>query len=152
MKRFISALLVGLMALSFTPSETKAQGVDLTNTLSATFSNVLDTVTSTTAHYMVTRQIKGLYKEFFVVASATEISGTTTGTVSLEASQDNVKWYPYYNSMDSTYVLTLDDQTGAQNYRWKLSNFGDGYLRVKAVGGGTVNYTISAKYTAKGKL
>lgn len=116
---------------------------------SATYGAVLDTVTNSTAHYLVTGRVSGVATTVAIHFTALEISGTTAGTATLEASIDGTTWYPYYDSRDSTYSFTLTDVATAQNYRWLVFTGGDEYYRVKVVGSGTVSVKISAKYKSK---
>lgn len=116
---------------------------------SSTYGLALDTVTSTAAHYMVSGQINaGLKKNVEIVLSATEISGTTGGTATVECSLDNSTWFSPYNSLDSTYSFTLTDVATAQIYRWQLTNQNARYYRVKVVGSGSVSVKIAAKMEA----
>lgn len=110
---------------------------------------VLDTVLNATPVYLTSARIGKAYSTLNVVYTATEISGTTSGTATLEASEDGVLWYPIYNSADTSYSFSMTDVATVQNYRWKISNWSDNYVRIKVVGGSTVNFQI--KGTVSGK-
>lgn len=120
-----------------------------------------DTVTAATAKYLTyvnPTTNRGLItgkQTLIIVATGLEISGTTSGSLRLEASVDSTTWYPYYlgtaqvDTAGSNYRLTLADQTGKQTIRWKVTDFVDGYLRVAALGGGTTNWSAEAKISGK---
>lgn len=138
------------MAISF---QSKSQNVPLTSlktTWGASYASgaVFDTIKTTAAVYMYTGPIIGFKDVVNITAVATEISGTTGGTLSLEVSQDGTNWSGTYNSADTIYNLTLADVTTAQVYRWKVLNSGDKYYRVKSVGSGTVVVDIRGTYAA----
>ena len=109
--------------------------------------NAFDTIKTTAAVYLYTGPIDNPKEAINIVFTATEVSGTTSGTVTLEASMDGTTWYPYYNSKDSIYSFTLTDVATAQIYRWQIAG-GDKYYRVKAVGGGSVSVRITGDYSA----
>ncbi len=108
--------------------------------------SVLDSVKTTAAHYFYTNAVNGEKAEVIIVVTATEQSGTTAGTITLEVSADGTDWCSYYTSMDSTYSFSLSDVTGAQVYRWKILNAADKYYRIKAVGISTPNFLVKSKY------
>lgn len=146
MKQLLFSVAV-LFALSFSA---EAQTV---KTLKSTWGTVeasgvaFDTIKTTTALYMYTGSVKGM-NVVNIVAKATELSGTTSGTLTLEASLDGTTWYPYYDSKDSVYSKTLADVTGAQVYRWQITNGTDNYYRVRGIGGGTVSVRFEGTYNA----
>ena len=156
-KLFLFACIVG----SFTalPTITNAQ-ISPTVLKSATGYSK-DTVTAATAKYLTyvsSTTGKGLItgkQTIYVVATGQEISGTTSGSLRIEASADSVTWYPYYlgtaqvDTAGSNYRLTLQDATGKQSIRWVLKDFGDSYLRVAALGGGTTNWSAEGKLWGK---
>lgn len=147
MKKIITILIAALVG--FTSAAQTSQNYAVTSLRSATFNQPFDTVTNTTAHYMVSGPIKGYFSTINVVLKATEISGTTNGTATLETSLDGVSWYPYYNAHDTSYSCTLLDQTGEQTFRWALHDWGDVYVRIKVVGIGTPNVKIAGQVHAK---
>jgi len=111
----------------------------------------VDTVTNAATKYLTLSQTSGSYfKTVSVAVGVTEISGTTGGTVTCEASLDGVVWYDVYNTVSNTgatYSFAPSDVTTAQSYRFKINGWGDKYLRVKYVGTGTMAATITAKAT-----
>lgn len=147
MKKIVLFLLASLVFVAV-----QAQDVSLT-VMKSTGGYNQDTVTSTAAHYLISQKITGR-KDVTVAFKGLEISGTTAGTITLEASIDSTVWYPYYTTIaqDTTggnYRLTLADIGTAQNFRWFLPNFGDAWVRVKCVGISTPNVQVSAKYHAR---
>lgn len=149
MKKVMLAVSVLLLILS--ANVVNGQKIALTDMkrtwgASVPSSYTIDTVVSTAPLYLYSKFLNGPREGLIITASAIEISGTTSGTLSLEVSQDGTTWSPYYNSKDSVYVLTLADNTSTQNYRWEIAKSNDDYFRVKGVGGGTVNYSFFVKY------
>ena len=109
--------------------------------------NAFDTIKTTAAVYLYTGPIDNPKEAINIIFTATEVSGTTSGTATLEASMDGTTWYPYYNSKDSIFSMTLSDVTTAQVYRWQISG-GDKYYRVKAVHGTSGSVRITGSYSA----
>lgn len=146
------SLILGIMALSNVNAQSAFTGAAFSPKVmkSATGWNA-DTVTSTTAHYLISTKITGTYRFINVAFKGLEISGTTAGTISLEASGDSTVWYPFYNAtIQSDVTFSLADVTTDQTHRWELNNHsGDLWIRVKAVGISTPNVQVSAKYWAK---
>lgn len=143
MKKFLFSILMIVIAMTSNTAHSQ------TAMTSATYGNALDTVTSTAAHYMVTGRITGVATTVSLVLKATEISGTTAGTATVEASLDGTNWYSYYDSKDSTYSFSLSDVTTAQYYRWLIYTSGDLYYRIKVVGISTPNVKIQAWYKSQ---
>lgn len=114
---------------------------------SATHGSVLDTVTSTAAHYMVSGAIASMRVQ--VDFTGLELSGTTAGTATLEQSNDGTSWHSYYNAKDTSYSYTLTDVTTAQVFGWSLTDFTGKYLRIKVVGVSTPSFTIAGTYIIK---
>lgn len=113
--------------------------------------NTVDTVANTGTKYMTSQKIGGNIKSLAVAVTLTEISGTTGGTLTLEASLDGVTWYPLYQSYSDTTTFTPAD-VATQAFRWLISpseGFGDTFVRVKYTGTGTMSTKISAKYLAR---
>lgn len=151
MKSVLSTLLILLIAFSV-----KAQNIGLTS-LKTTWGQyeasgaTFDTLKTSAAVYLYTGPLWGVKDKTDITAISTEISGTTAGTITLEASQDGTTWGPYYDSKDSVYSKTLTDVTTAQVYRWDLTNSSDTYYRIKWVGSGTVSVTLTGTYRAYAK-
>lgn len=147
---FFLSFLIGMM---FCLQESAVAQKSPTAAYSTTNSLTLDTITNSTAHYFAIPKIETSYKKnVFVVATGIEISGTTDGLFTLEASGDSTYWYPFHQGtgmIDSTggkLQLDLGDVTTSQSIRWVLPDFADLYLRVKMVGVGTTNFTGRVKY------
>lgn len=119
----------------------------ISGTLKSQYNLTVDTVTNTATKYVYTARVAG-FSLAGVVVNLTEISGTTAGTITLEASQDNVTWYSAYYSTDTTYSFTATD-VATQSFRFKVVNFIDNYLRVKYVGSGTMSTKIAGTWTAR---
>lgn len=152
MKKLLSILAIIAFTLTATVTAT-AQSVPLTNlkkTWGATEASgaIFDTVKTTAAVYLYSGPIWGYKDNVQFTLTATELSGTSGGTATLEVSLDGTNWSSYYNSKDSTYSYTLTDVATAQIYRWDIANWGGGYARIKVVGSGTVSIDIRAKYIA----
>lgn len=149
-KIFVFMTCVG--ALFLTPVILKAQ-VKPTALASTAYGNATDTITSTVAHYFPTPRIAVSPKDIVCLSvRAIEISGTTDGLITLEASSDSSFWYPYFTGTvmkDTTsgpLQFDMADVTTAQGIRWSLTNVGDLYLRAKIVGVGTPSISVTAKY------
>jgi hypothetical protein len=105
----ILMILSGLFAIiASTPTISEAQ-IAVTSLKSAT-GYTKDTVTAASTKYMIYQNpTTGLGKitgrnELTIVANGLEISGTTSGTIRLEASIDSVFWYPYFEGLGPAYV------------------------------------------------
>lgn len=121
------------VAVSFT---TTAQ-----TSLVSQYSLTVDTVTNSGTKYLtIPAAVKGFYKTCSVQFYASEISGTTAGTATLQYSLDNSNWYSV--PRDSVYTLT---DVSTQSFGWQLKDWGDLYLRVKVTGSGTMADKIYAK-------
>ena len=155
MKKLLILAVVVVVGLLFTSTALKAQ-VRPTTLYSTAYGNATDTITNTTAHYFPTPRL--IVKPSDIVClsvRAVEISGTTDGIISLEASCDSVTWYPYFTGTDmkdttgGPLQLDLADVTTVQGIRWRLKDVGDLYLRAKIVGVGTVSISVTSKYWVK---
>lgn len=156
MKKSIFLILTCFMLLAFTVPVV-AQDVPLYS-MKATYGaakstgNAFDTIKTTSAVYLYSNALAGK-NDVTITAVATEVSGTTSGTLSLEVSQDGTSWSSYYDSKDSAYTKSLTDVTTAQVYRWEVLGSNDKYFRVKAVGGGSVSVRLTATCkSSKSKL
>lgn len=151
MKQLLSLLLImslGTISVSAQTTNSKIVPTSMKSTWGASSPTGVtsDTIATDTTKYLYTALINGVKKILNIVVTATELSGTTSGTLSVEGSVDGTSWYDVYNSADSTFSYTMLDQAGAQVYRWKIENASDKYYRVKAAGDGNWKYT--AKYSA----
>jgi hypothetical protein len=139
MKKLIT-LLMFAVTLSFTST---AQ----TN-LTSIFNNTSDTVTNSGTKFLYTGVIKGFQKTLAIQFTLTEISGTTAGTISLEASIDGTNYYSYYGSLDSAYTFTASD-VSSQSFRFLVKDVGDLYFRVKYVGSGTMSSRVTGRFLTR---
>ena len=140
MKKLI--FLFVLIAGSFT--------VNAQTSLKSQYGNTVDTVTNAATKYLTLSQsLAGYYKTLAVSVTVTEISGTTGGTVSLEASLDGTNWYSVYTSMDTSYTFTPADVSTAQSFRFTIPAWADKNVRVKYVGTGTMSAKVSASLIAR---
>lgn len=116
--------------------------------LKSQYSLTVDTVTNTATKYLTLTPALGSYfKTISVAVGVTEISGSTGGTVTCEASLDGTIWYNVYSATDSSYTFSPADVTTLQGFRFKINGWGDKYLRVKYVGTGSMAAAITAKAT-----
>ena len=109
--------------------------------------NAFDTIKTTTAVYLYTNAFGGK-NDVIITAVATEVSGTTSGTLTLEVSQDGTNWSSYYNSKDSIYSMSLSDVTTAQVYRWDVQGSRDKYFRIKGVHGTSGSVRLTGTFNA----
>lgn len=127
--------------------QTQAQRVNIPPTVmtSSTYGATSDTVTSATAKYLVSAALPAT-QEVRVAVLFSKISGTVTGTSSLEASVDGTNWFTLTRSnSDSTVAsFTLTD-VSSQTKSWSLSNPAVRYIRVKTVGSGTMSVRVQSK-------
>ena len=108
-------------------------------------SNTLDTVTNAATKYLVSAKQGISYGAIVTVAfTATEISGTTGGTATLQGSLDGTNWY----TAPGTTAYTLTD-VAAQTTVFKVTSSGEVYFRLAVVGTGTMSDQIKAKYTVR---
>lgn len=123
--------------------------------LKSQYGNAIDTVDNTGTKYLTLQNssltatpITSFYKVASVAVGVTEITGTTAGTITVQASLDNTVWYDVYSSISNTgatYSFAPADVTTLQAYRFRINSWSDRYLRIKYVGAGT----MSAAFTAK---
>lgn len=146
MKKYLLIALFALFAVATATAQRNT--IAIKAALSATYGKVLDTVTNTSAHYMVTTQIPASVG-VTAIATFTNLSGTVGGTATMEHSLDGTTgWHSVYNTSDTAYSYTLTD-VASQSFGWNLSGWLGGYYRVKVVGSGsTHSYTVGVKYTA----
>lgn len=118
-------------------------------TLKSQYNNSIDTVDNAGTKYLtLATTAAAYYKVASVAVGVTEISGTTAGTITVQASLDGTVWYDVYSTISNTgatYSFAPADITTLQTYRFKINSWSDRYLRVKYVGAGT----MSAAFTAK---
>ena len=143
-KLLIIILFVGSL---FAAQKVEAQRININTTslTSSTYGALTDTVTSTSAKYLVSGVIPAT-QELRVVALFTELSGTTAGTASLEGSVDGTIWFSLErNNSDSAVASYSLTDVASQTKSWTISYPTLKYIRVKTVGISTPNFTVAAK-------
>lgn len=141
MKKYI------LIAILFVFAAGVANAQVITLKSSAYPANSLDTVTNTatkTLDFGTAAKVVGKHNAL-VVATVTEISGTTAGSVILEASSDGSNWYSVYSSKDSVYTFSPADQTAAQSFAFQIDNALHSYYRLSYTGVGTMSAKIAGR-------
>lgn len=132
------------MVLTFTIAATAQTA------LKSQYSLTTDTVTNTGTKYLtLAPTAASFFKIAEVAVGVTEVSGTTGGTITCEASLDGTVWYNVYLSTDSSYSFTPTDVTTLQGFRFKIPNWADNYVRIKYVGTGTMAAAFTAKAVFK---
>lgn len=144
-------LLIVVFALAFgITANAQRNTIAIKAALSSTYSKVLDTVTSTAAHYMNTVAIPASVG-ITAIATFTNLTGTVGGTASIEHSLDGTTGWSTLYYPDSAVAMrtyTLSD-VASQSVQWDISGWLGGYYRVKVVGSGaTHSFTVGVKYTA----
>lgn len=100
----------------------------------------LDTVVNTAAESL-TIAVAGPQANVSIVATVTEISGTTAGTVRLWGSIDGT----IYALVDGAGTFSPADVAGAQSYAWKVSPSAFTSYRLIYTGAGTMSAQFKAK-------
>lgn len=144
-KIFAFILVVGAL---FAANVTASAQAGTVNYLKSQYSNNTDTVVNTATKYMrvaAAAPIGGYQKAITFAVTLTEISDTTGGTLTLEASLDGTNWYNAYESRDSAYTFTPAD-VASQTFNFRLTDIRDRWYRVKYVGSGTMSTIIAGRY------
>lgn len=136
MKKLLILILVAALAMVIAP-ESKAQ-----ISMKSQYALTEDTVTNGATKYLTSSVINGYKKVVVVQFIATEISGTTGGTATLQGSLDGSNWY----TIGSAYTLT---DVATQSTSFSITDFGHLYLRVAVTGTGTMSDKIYAKFIAR---
>lgn len=127
------------LAVVFMLGVAAASNAQVASLKDPTYNNALDTVVNAATATLNSGVIAGKLTALSVVVSATKISGTVGGVLSLEFSLDNSVWYPL-----SATTHTASD--GSATYGWVISSpILAKYIRVKWVGTGTMSASFSAK-------
>jgi hypothetical protein len=143
MKRFLKIISLGILIMSTVLIVTPAKSQ--VTSMKSQWSLTEDTVTTTAAKYLTSNAILGFKKVVEIVFDATEIGTPTTGgAVTLEGSLDNSTWV----TISEATSFTLTD-VASQVSRWKLTDVGFIYFRVKWLATGSPNIKIHAKYNAR---
>lgn len=100
-----------------------------------------DTVTNTAAESM-TLGVAGYQASVTVVATVTEISGTTAGSVKLWGSIDGGTTYAL---LDGAGTFSPADVTGAQSFAWHIKPSAFTHYRVIYTGAGTMAAQLKAR-------
>lgn len=122
------------MSLCVIQAHSQIAGI-LTSSIAKTSDTVIDAGTK-----YLGLKIGGSYNYCSVALKATNISGTTALTVTLEHSTDGVIYY----SVPSDSVLTYS-AAGTQGIIW--TGYRDVYLRLKCVGSGTQHTRVQGVFS-----
>lgn len=141
MKKILIFGLFSILSFGLT-TNVMAQAGELKTASGIAFDSVSNAATT---KYLYTPEISGKKEVASISLKAVKVSGTVSGTATLEASNDGTDWYPYYNSMDSSHSYNLTD-LASQGYRWKLSQTSDLKFRVKIVVSGTQVARVTGFY------
>lgn len=135
MKKLFSLILASTIGLA-TMATATAQVP-----LKSQYGNVVDTVVDAGTKYLTSGRITGYADVALVSVELDRISGTMGGTVSLEASTNGVRWYPYFVGRDSSYTYApANAATG--DFRFRLERVRDIFFRVKYTGASTMSVKI----------
>lgn len=129
---YFMLLIVALSVLSTAKSFAQTEG-SYTTMKSTTTGLALDTVTNTGVRSQVLRS-PGFANVVTIVATVTEISGTTAGAIHLFGSLDGVG----YAEIDTTKVFSPADITTAQSYAWHVNPSQFTYYKTTYTGAGTM--------------
>lgn len=141
MKKFF---ILSLAILGIVASESvKAQSPV---TMISQYSLTLDTVTNTATKYLTLPTAvtaNKLYQSLLIVFTATEISGTTAGTATIEVSANGSDWASMPpDSCAGIYAsYTLTDVT-SQTFAWTVTPWYGYKFRLKVTGVGTMSDQI----------
>ncbi len=137
MKNLFSVVL--LLVLSFGKAEAQTSFISDDN------GSVLDTVATAdlTKTFVLTTEITGSSNIVEIQFTATKISGTVAGTVTVQTSLDGIDWY----TAQGTTAYTLTDAT--QTTSFKITNYGARHIRILTVGTGTMSAQLKAKYIGR---
>ena len=143
MKKIITYLFASVLMARVAQKAQAQPGVVVS--MVSQYGNTVDTVTDGGTKYMKNSvAISGYQKLVTVSVHLDEISGTTAGTISIEASLDGTNWYPYYSSRDTSFTFSPSD-AATNDFRFSLFDFRERYVRVKYVGSGTMSDKIYTK-------
>ena len=142
MKKLFSLALICMLTFSATVLPDKE--VSAQTSFVSQYSNVLDTITNTTAKYLtLATQPTSTNNILEIQFTATKISGTVGGTVVVQTSLDGTDWYTAVGT--ASYTLTDATQTTV----FKITDWGAKYIRILATPTGTMSAQIKAKYVAR---
>lgn len=116
--------------------------VNAQTNLTSQYGNSVDTVVNTATKYLNSPVLSGYKKVVTVQFIGVKISGTVAGTAQLQASLDGT----YFYNVGSAFTLT---DVASQTTSFKVTDFGDLYLRVAVTGSGTMSNKIYAKFLSR---
>lgn len=142
MKKLITYLFAGLVAILATSFTVSAQVFDLKSTYSLTSDTVVNTATS----YLTTpRMTPSPATSTTIWVVVTKVSGTVGGTITLQGSLDGTT-FKAINTVDTQTALATITATDASNtYHWRLAGSPFLYYRVSWTGTGTMNATFTSQ-------
>lgn len=143
MKKILSFLLIA--SLTFTATVIPDKEAAAQTSFVSQYGNTLDTTLTgnLTKYFTLTNQITSAYNIVEIQYTATKISGTVGGSVTVQTSLDGTDWY----TAPGTSAYTLTDAT--QTTVFKITNYGARHIRILTVGSGTMSAQIKAKYVAR---
>lgn len=150
MKKLI--FLLSCIALSFGfQTEVKAQLYDLVNPLgTAAVPIKSDTVANTATAYLTSPLSADKSGTVTVIITATKISGTVAGTITLQGSLDGTT---YIALTDASAVPAIATKTAtdvaSQSFIWRVTGNPVRYYRVSWTGTGTMSAKFSAQMTVR---
>ncbi len=127
---FLFALVIGLV---FQSQAQRATSLPLA---------VGDTANGSVAAYKIISPITGSYAGIVIQATATELSGTSAGTIKVQGSLDGVS----YDTLTAAYTV-LD--VASQTHSFYIAAPLPVYLKVLQTGSGTMSSVLSVKYVLK---
>lgn len=146
MKKFLPFLLLAVLSFGavIVPT-TSVQAQSSAVSFVSQYGNVLDTTLTgnLTKDFTLSNQITSSFNIIEIQFTATKISGTVGGTVTVQTSLDGTDWY----TAQGTTAYTLTDATQITSF--KITNYCARYIRIRTVGTGTMSAQIKAKYVAR---
>lgn len=135
----IQAFLFAVMILMVSFNASAQTEGTMRSLISTTNSTALDTVTNSGVRSQLLR-VPGSFSAVTIVATVTEINGTTAGSVRLWGSLDGTN----YALVDSN-TFSPADQVAAQSYAWQVKPSTFTYYRVTYTGAGTMAAKLSSR-------
>jgi len=146
MKKFYNILLsVALVAFAIVGAQ--AQTLAMYNSTYTTLATdtATNTGTATVGNIVPLKQNGEAYSSTVIAVLATDVSGTTGGTLSLLGSVDGVTYKALTTAETATALATYTIADATAGYHWRLNGSPFPYYRVQLVGTGTMVTTIAAK-------
>lgn len=104
---------------------------------------VRDTVTNTGTGYLNSRRLGGP-GTVTIVVTATKVSGTQAGTITLQGSLDGTTYVALTTSETQTALATITAADATTNYTWRLASSPYLYYRVSWAGASTMVSYLNA--------